>query len=227
MRTAPRAIRATASHSRSCSSGRSASRTAAASRGVRQLERALGDDRPGVDPLVDEVDGDAEHLHAVVERLLDHAHAREGGQQRGMHVDHAIREAGEEAGLEQRHVAGEHDQLDVAAGEEVGDRGVARRAVGVRGERELGGRHARARRALERGRPRLVGGDRHDLDAVAAVKSVEDGLEVRAGAGREHADPHTTSSFGNRPPVERSVPAASSASTRASTAGPVRCDHAP
>ena len=95
------------------------------------------------------------------------------------------------------------------------------------GERELGGRHARARRPLERRRARLVGGDRRDLDAVVAVKAVEDGLEVRAGAGREDADPHTTSSFGNRPPVERRVPAPSSASTRASTVGAVRCDHAP
>src|SRR5215218_2232186 len=33
---------------------------------ARQLERALGDDRARVDPLVDEVDRDAEDLHAVL-----------------------------------------------------------------------------------------------------------------------------------------------------------------
>ena len=59
--------------SSSCSIGRSASRTSSASRGLRQLDRALEDDRPGVDALVDEVDRDAEDLDPVVERLLDRA----------------------------------------------------------------------------------------------------------------------------------------------------------
>ena len=65
------------------------------------------------------------------------------------------------------------------------------------------------------------------LDAVAPVHPVEDRLEVGAGARDEDADPHASSSFGKRPPVERSVPASSSASTRASTASAVMCDHAP
>ena len=56
--------------SSSCSSGR---RAASTSPGLRllELDRALQDHRAGVDPAVDEVDGDAEHLDAVVERLLD------------------------------------------------------------------------------------------------------------------------------------------------------------
>ena len=74
---AARRSAATRRSSSSCSSGRSASRTAARVGGVRQLDRALGDDRPGVDALVDEVHGDAEDLHAVLERLLDRADARE------------------------------------------------------------------------------------------------------------------------------------------------------
>src|SRR5688572_11970196 len=48
-------------------------------RGPRQLERALRDDRAGVDARVHEVDGDAEDLHAVRECLLDRADAGEGG----------------------------------------------------------------------------------------------------------------------------------------------------
>ena len=63
---------------------------------VRQVDRALEDDRPGVDALVDEVDGDAEDLDAVGERLLDRADARERRQQRGMDVDDALGEAAEE-----------------------------------------------------------------------------------------------------------------------------------
>ena len=42
---------------------------------VGQLDRALQDHRPGVDAPVDEVDGDAEHLDPVGERLLDRAAA--------------------------------------------------------------------------------------------------------------------------------------------------------
>ena len=43
---------------------------------VRQLDRALQDHRAGVDAGVDEVDGHAEHLHAVGERLLDRRRGR-------------------------------------------------------------------------------------------------------------------------------------------------------
>src|SRR3954466_9372458 len=39
--------------------------------GIRQLDRALEDDRPRVDALVDEVHSHAEHLDPVGERLLD------------------------------------------------------------------------------------------------------------------------------------------------------------
>ena len=56
--------------SSSCSIGCSASSTSSASRGVRQLDRSLQDHRPRVHAAVDEVDGHAEHLHPVVERLL-------------------------------------------------------------------------------------------------------------------------------------------------------------
>ena len=57
---------------------------------VGQLDRALEDDRAGVDPFVDEVDRHAEDLHAVLDRLLDRAHAREGGQQRRVDVEDPV-----------------------------------------------------------------------------------------------------------------------------------------
>ena len=64
--------------------------------GIGELERALEDDRAGVDAAVDEVHGDAEHLDAVVERLLHRAQPGERRQQRRMHVDDAVREGGQE-----------------------------------------------------------------------------------------------------------------------------------
>src|SRR3954454_9428364 len=50
-------------------------------RRIRKLERLLKHDRAAVHALVDEVHGHADHLHAVRDRLLDRAHAWEGGQQ--------------------------------------------------------------------------------------------------------------------------------------------------
>ncbi len=81
-------------------------------RGARrgELERALRDHRPGVDALIDEVHGHAEDLHAEVERLLDRPQAREGGQQRGVHVDYAARKAGQKRRPQQLHEARKHDQ---------------------------------------------------------------------------------------------------------------------
>src|SRR4051794_7290758 len=64
---------------------------------VRQLDRALEDDRPRVDALVDEVDGDPEDLHPVRKRLLNHVDARKRRQQCRVDVDHPIREPVEEA----------------------------------------------------------------------------------------------------------------------------------
>ncbi len=66
--------------------------------GVRQLHGPLQDHRPGVDAGVDEVDGDAEHLDAVGERLLDRVQARERRQQRRVDVDDRAGKAIEEGG---------------------------------------------------------------------------------------------------------------------------------
>ena len=186
----PPAISATARGSRSCSIGRRRAWTAPGSRRVGQLDRALEDDRARVDPFVDEVDRHAEDLHAVLDGLLDRAHAGEGGQQRGVDVEDPVGEARHEAGVEDRHVAGEHDELDALL--DAASRRWRRRA-------------RRARRTPSAGRPatgtpaawarssaraeRLIAGDGDDLD-LAAVDAVEQRLEVRALARGEDADPH-------------------------------------
>ena len=72
----------------------------------------LHDHRPGVEALVDVVDGHAGRLDAGGERVVDRVRAGEGGQQRGVDVDDAAREAVEERRRQQVHVAGEHDELD-------------------------------------------------------------------------------------------------------------------
>ena len=91
VRSAPRANRRTASGSSVCSSGRSACSTSLGVARVGQLAGALQDHGAAVDAGVDEVDGDAEDLDPVVERLLDRAQPREGRQQRGVDVDDGAR----------------------------------------------------------------------------------------------------------------------------------------
>ena len=155
-----------------------------------------------------------------------------------MHVDHSLGEAGQERGREQLHVARQHHQPDPAFLQPVGQRGVPGLAVG----RGLAGEdrhfHARGPRALQRGRVGPVGGDADHLDSLAAVDPVEDRLEVRARAGGENAEAqpgpaafprpgHARASLGKRPPVERSAPPSSSASTRASTSSRPRWAKAP
>ncbi len=98
---------------------------------------------------------------------------------------------------------------------------------GMVGAGEDGRLDARRRGPLERLGAGLVGADGDDLDALAAVDAIQDRLEVRARAGGQDPDAEparqASSSFGKRPPVERRVPAVSSASTRSSTASARRC----
>ena len=156
---------------------------------VGQLDRALEHDRPGVHARVDEVHRHTEDLHPVLEGLLDRAHAREGRQQRGMDVEDPVGEARHEAGVEDRHVAGEHHELDPLLGQPVAHGGVARGARPELRAQEDPRRHARGPGALERARRGLIAGHGDDLD-LAAVDAVEQRLEVRALARGEDADSH-------------------------------------
>ena len=192
-----------------------------------EVERALEDDRAGVDALIDEVDGDTEHLHAVGERLLDRPDAGEGRQQRGVDVDDALREAAEEVGVEQLHVAGEDHEVDALLDEPVGHRPSRAR----RSSNASRAKTAVSTPAAARARAPCASG-LSEPTATTSMPSrpwtrVEDRLQVRARPRGEDADPHATSSFGNRPPVERSVPACSSASTRSSTASARKWPYVP
>ena len=131
--TAPRAIRPTASGEQLVLHRVQAAQHLTGILGLRQLDRALEDDRPGVDPAVDEVDRHPEHLDPVVERLLDGPQARKRRQQRRMDVDDPIRERRQELGAEQLHVAGQHDELHAGSSAATSAiAGVPVRAVGER-----------------------------------------------------------------------------------------------
>ena len=100
-----------------------AARSPRCPRWIRKLERLLKDDRPAVHALVDEVDGHAGHLHAVLERLLDRPETRERPAA-ATGWTFTIRPAKRrmKAGREQLHEAREHDQLRAALLEPVPER---------------------------------------------------------------------------------------------------------
>src|SRR5436190_178260 len=106
-------------------------------RRVGKLDRLLQDDRPAVDALVDEVDGHADQLDPVLERLLDGAHAGEGGQERRVDVDYPALEAADEVRAEQLHEAGQHHQIDAQLLEPVAEGAIPLVAIPVGGELEL------------------------------------------------------------------------------------------
>ncbi len=99
-----------------------------------------------------------------------------------------LRNRSTNAGAEQLHVPGEHDEVDLALLEPVADRAVARVAVRRSRRREDAGLDPGLLGARERPRPRLVRDDPDDLDLPLPVQLVEDRLQVGAAARGEHRD---------------------------------------
>ena len=155
----------------------------------RHRHLALEDHRPGVDPLVDEVDGDPGRLDPGLERLADRVEPGEGGQQGGVDVDDAVAEAGDEAGAEQLHVAGEDDEVGAARLDPVGHRRVARR----RGRRTRRAGRPRSRPRPPRARSSARAPGLSEPTPTTSIPSrpcsrVEDRLQVGAGARGEDDD---------------------------------------
>ncbi len=64
---------------------------------VSNLDGLLQDDRSGIDPLVDEVDGYTCPADSIGERLVDGVSAREGWKKRRVQIDYAPWEAAQES----------------------------------------------------------------------------------------------------------------------------------
>jgi len=107
--------------------------------GVEDGDSALEDDGTVVEVFVDEVDGASGDFDSVIEGLPLGSEAGECGEQRGVNVDDAVGEGGDEAGREQAHVAGEADEVDIV-GAECGDHvGVVRGAGPALGDEQFVG----------------------------------------------------------------------------------------
>src|SRR3989440_8957390 len=156
------------------------------------IEGLLQDDRPAVDPLVDEVDRDPHQPHPVGERLVDRVHAREGRQQGGVDVDDPPGEALYERGAEQLHEAREDHEVDAPLRKPVAEGGIALLPAPVAPSLENARLDAGIRCSRESARIRVVRPDGDDLDPLTGLHRVDQRLEVRSLARDEdaHAEAH-------------------------------------
>ena len=155
---------------------------------LAHLHGALRHDGAFVVVLVREVDGDARHFHARVERVLDGVRALERGQQRRMQVQHAVGERVQQHGRHLAHVPCHHHVLGVRVAQRLGDAPVGFDGVGVHVAVEHRDRDARPMRALDAER---IGARRHhvhDLHGQPLGRRIDDGLQIRAAAAQQHAD---------------------------------------
>ena len=149
-------------------------------------DRFLRDDRPVVDLLVDQVHRDPGDLHTPLERIGHRAHPGEGGQERGVQVDDAFGEGGDELGPDDPHVARQREAVDALGLEQVAERPVVRGSVGEVLRLTDGGLDAATPRPLQRHRLRPVRD--HERHVRADDRIVHEGLEVRARPGGEHRE---------------------------------------
>ena len=156
---------------------------------VGHRHRALGDDGPGVDPGVDDEQRGAGDLDAVGERVPRPVHPGERRGQRGVGVDGAAAEPGQERLAGQPHEAGEDHQARVVRRHVPGERLVPLRPAGVVRDRTDERGHAGAPRAGQALDAVAVGPHGRDPHAVRRVgRGVQQRLQVGAGTGDEDDD---------------------------------------
>ena len=119
---------------------------------VEDGDRLLGEDRPGVDVLGDEVHGRSRHLHPELERVAHRVPTLERRQERGMGVDRPAAVGVDERLRQDRAEAGDGDEVDVVAVQHVDD--VVRVGDPVEARAEVGALDELGRDAVRRGRCR-------------------------------------------------------------------------
>ena len=171
-------------------------------RHLERLERPAGVDvdRTGGEggAVVDAVVGDEVHHHAggppfAGERGIpgppDRVGARQVARERRMQVDHLVGEPAEEAHREDAHPTGEHHQVGLEPGDDVGEPGVVFGPGLARCCTDVDRRHTRGVGALEREHVGPVRDHGHDPAGDAAVGAgIEDRLQVRTVPGDQHHD---------------------------------------
>ena len=121
---------------------------------------------------------------------LDGVRAGQVAGQGRMEVDHPAGEPAEEAHGEHAHPSGQHDEIGVEAGDDVGETGVVVGAFLARVHPDVHGRHARSIGSLQGEHVRTVRdhGD-HVGGQLLVGAGIDDRLEVRAVTRDEYDQP--------------------------------------
>src|ERR1700738_316131 len=157
--------------------------------GVEHRHDALQNDDAVVEVLIHEVARAAGHPDAVVEGLLLRIEPWESGQKRGVDVEDAVWERGNEIGREQAHVTGQADEVDVVLPEGGEHFGIVVCAGTPLGDMAAG-RKAECASGSNAGGVGNVGDDDGDLyvSKAAFPDGLSDGQEIGTTAGKENAD---------------------------------------
>src|SRR5579883_2980816 len=102
---------------------------------VFDRNRALQDDRAGVEVLIYKVHGAAGDLDAVFQRLLLGVEPGKGRQQGRMNVENPLRKGANKSGAEQAHEAGQAHQLDLVVSQLFDQHAVVNLAVEAAGRK--------------------------------------------------------------------------------------------
>ncbi len=157
--------------------------------GVENGHRGLQHDGSRVEVAVDEMNGGAAHLHAVLPRLVLRLEPGEGGQQRRVDVQDGVGKGGDEHRAEKAHEAGQAHEADIT-----GPKFLDEPAIVVLTTREIAMAQAqrldaRVSRPIESGRIRPVGDDDGNARSQAPVgDGPDDRLQGAAAARDQNAE---------------------------------------
>ena len=101
--------------------------------GGHYRHRFLGNDRPMIDMLIDEMNRDTSGFHTICQGILDGVSTGKSRQQRGMNVQNRIGESLDGFFGEYPHESGQNHQLDAVAVKGFANRGRKRRSIRVVG----------------------------------------------------------------------------------------------
>ena len=133
--------------------------------------------------------GHARHLHTRLVGVADSVRALERRQQRRVQVQHAVGEGVQHHGRELAHVARHRHVLRARRAQLLHDARVGGQRVGVHVAVERHRGDTRRPRALDAVRVRPRRDHLHDIHRQPLIAHrVDDGLQVRSAAGKQHPD---------------------------------------
>ena len=155
----------------------------------RDLNRTLRDNRAFVVIFVGEMHGHARHLHARFEGIANGMRAFKRRQQRGVQIQHAIRERAQHDRSHLAHVTSHNDVFGASSLQRFDNLGIGGFRIGVQRFVHNEHRNARSLRTFDAVR---VGARRNHLNNFRIQRArsdvVNERLQIRARARKQNAD---------------------------------------